>query len=350
MQIIATTIYGKIICELYDKKVERQEKNMIISHASKSVRYTGRWKVGNEAAVTTAPGAMFEMAFKGCNCVLMFDVNMNAEPFPHVYIQLDNGARIEVSIDHYIRVEASENGNHILKVIYKSAMEMQPRWYEPLVGKVSFIGAEADGEGDLPAENKKIMEFIGDSITEGIWVDEGRAPHKYYQKNMVFENDATATYACKTAETLGMRPYIMGYGAVGITKAGKGGVPKVYEAYPFCFNNTPINSSGADVVVINHGANDQLASAQEYVCGYREFLDLVRSRNPAAKIVVLSPFCGAFHTELGRMVQQYNVENTENVIYIDTFGWIPEEPLHPAREGHKVVADKLIKKLKEVLE
>ena len=325
---------------------------MKMSHLSPAIRYTGRWVCGNDAAVTTAPGASFDIAFQGSYCVLLFDVNMNEEPFPHIYIQLDNGIKVETRIEHFIRVEASEGGNHVLKVIFKSAMEDQQRWYEPLVGKVTFIGAEVDGEGVLPEDNSKIIEFVGDSITEGIWVDENRLPYgnRNDHRNMVFQNDSTATYAYLTAEMLGMRPWIMGYGKVGITKAGGGGVPKASEAYPYYFDQKPVMSTGADVIVINHGANDSRASAEAYTKGYEEFLDIVRDSNPLAKIVVLNAFGGEHSAELKKMVEEYNQSKKEDIRYIDSSGWIPKVPQHPTREGHKIVANRLTPILKEMME
>ena len=322
---------------------------MVISHLSQSIRYTGRWAKGEEAAVSTSPGAAFEVAFRGQECVLLFDVDMNAEPFPHIYIQVDNGARIETRIEYYIRVDALTGGNHILKVIYKSNMENQPNWHEPLVGKISFIGYESDGEGVLPEDNRKIIEFIGDSITEGVWVDEKRQPYKFFQKNMVFQNDATATYAYLTAEALGMKPYIMGYGSQGLTKGGRGGVPKAGKAYPYYFDEYPAEPSGAEVIVINHGANDQRATGEEYIDGYKAFLDLVRSVNPTAKIVVLPSFYRVFNAELKAMVEDYNSIRGDDILYIDSCGWIPRQPSHPARDGHKIAAERLTQKLKELL-
>lgn len=322
---------------------------MVISHLSESIKYTGRWAKREDAAITTAPGAMFELAFQGKACVLQFNVDMNAAPYPRIYLQLDNGARAEVGVDHYIRVEAPEAGNHVLKMIYKSAMEMQPRWYEPLIGRISFIGYEADGEGVLPEDNRPIIEFIGDSITEGIWVDAGRKPYKFWQENLVFENDSTATYAYLTAEALGMKPYIMAYGALGLTKGGNGGVPIAAKAYPYCFDQTPAEPSGADVVVINYGANDQFVTADVYIEKYEEFLGLVRDIHPSAKIVVLSAFGGFHHTELGKFVAEYNQKKDEKIFFIDSTGWIPKEPIHPLRSGHAVVAEKLTKILREVL-
>ena len=324
---------------------------MVISHLSNSVRYTGRWAKKENAAVTTAPGAILEIAFIGKECVLIFDTSMNYEPFPHIYIQLDNGTKTETRIEHYIRVEAQSSGNHILKIYFKCAMEDQQRWYEPLTAKITFTGAEADGEGTLPEDNRKIIEFIGDSITEGTWVDEHRMPYgdRRNHRNMAFQNDSTATYAYLTAEALGMKPHIMGYGSVGITKGGGGGVPKVIEAYPFYFHNTPVEPSGAEIIVINHGANDYMATAEEYTEGYTKFLEIVRKINPNAKILSVSAFMERYNDELEKAVKEYNANKNDNVFFINSKGWIPPEPIHPTREGHKKVSVKLTEKIKEFL-
>ena len=325
---------------------------MVISHVSRAVRYTGRWAAKEDMAVTTAPGSMLELAFEGKECVLMFSVKVNAEPFPHVYLSLDDGGRIEAPIQRFMRVEAPDGGNHVVRLIFKSAVEDQQRWYEPLTGKISFLGAEADGEGILPEDDREIIEFIGDSVTEGIWVDEERmlrGTTRIDKRNMVFQNDSTATYAYLTAQALGMKPYIMGYGAVGITKGGGGGVPKVAEAYPYCFSGWKRTPSGAKMIVINHGANDLRASAKDYIEGYVAFLDQVREINPTAKIVVLSAFYGVCNRELDEMVKEYNRSRKDHIYYVDSFEWIPKSPMHPARAGHRIVAEKLIPELKKIL-
>ena len=325
---------------------------MRISHLSDAVRYTGRWAKNTAAAVTTACGASLELAFTGKDCVLFFDVKSNAAPFPHVYLQLDGGAKVDVAIDHYVRVEASDEGNHVLKVILKCSVENYQRWYEPLTSKISFIGAEAEGEGVLLEDNREIIEFIGDSITEGTWVDEQRMTdgNRENYKNMVFQNDSTATYAYLTAEALGMRPWIMGYGSVGLTKSGGGGVPRVHDAYPYAFHNTSREIPQAKIIVMNHGANDFAASEQEYIDAYQEFIKLVRKINPNAQIVALSAFLGRYPDAVGKMVERYNAETGDSVLFINTSGWIPREPVHPAREGHKVVAEKLVGILRERLD
>ncbi len=321
---------------------------MILKPTDPAIRFTGRWNITEDCAITTAPGGMIEIAFTGQAAVLLFDTTFNQQPYPHVWISVDNGPRIEAPIDRYLRINTLTDGSHYVQVIYKSAVEMQHRWYDPLVGKLSFCGAEASGAGALPADNRKTIEFIGDSITEGVLVDAFYQPEKVEQWNRPNQDDAAATYAYLTAEKLHLRPVIMGYGAVGITKGGCGSVPKAAEAYPYCYAGVPIESENADYIVINHGANDQWADEDVYLAGYRELLDLVRGRNPRAVIIALGAFCGAFAEGLREMVRAYNQEKQDSVFFIDTRGWIPLEPLHPLREGHRVLAENLSAALVEM--
>ena len=331
---------------------------MIISHLSPAVRYTGRWVKREDAAITTAPGAYFEIAFNGTWCDLRFDMSLYSEPFPHLYIQVDGGAKIDARIAHYMRIEAPDDGNHIVTVYFKNTMEDLQRWYEPLVARVAFIGAEADGEGVLPPDNRKIIQFLGDSITEGTWVDIERTAYGATDgdddpgnhRNMEYENDATATYAYLTAKALNMRPYIMGYGCLGLVRPANGGVPPAGKSYPYYFNGYPIEKDIPDILVINYGANDARYIMEEYIKAYSEFLPLAREINPTAKIVVMSAFMGVHPEEVGKMVEKYNSDYNDDVLFVDSTGWIPRNPVHPPREGHRVISEHLSAILKEKLE
>ena len=323
---------------------------MFINVNDRCMRFTGRWQINAESAVTTAPGSMVEIAFSGTYAVLYFDLYLSTHPYLHLWISVDGGAKIEVPLDHVIRIEAPDDGNHIIKLVYKSTMEMQHRWYWPLVGRIDFRGAEAEGTADLPKDNRKIIEFVGDSITEGVLVDPQYTFEKIGQLNRPNQDDSTATYAYLTAENLGMKPHIMGYGGTGVSKGGCGAVPKASIAYPYNFDGSPINKEKPDVIVINHGANDRETNADMYIEGYAELLTVIRKLNPDAVIVALSAFCGAYPKELKYVVKKFNEENNDNIYFIDSAGWIPEEPLHPEREGHKVVAQHLTEELRKILE
>lgn len=322
---------------------------MFIGFDNPAVRLAGRFAKLGSAAVTTAAGSTIEIAFNGKSIVLQFDITGNEHPFPHLWIQVDNGVKTESAIDRYLRVETVDDGKHIIKIIYKGAKEIQSRWQHPLVGKISFLGADVDDVADLPADDRKTIEFVGDSITEGVLID---GFHQFYeedQDNRPLQDDVTATYDYLTAEALGLRSLHMGYGAVGVTHGGCGGVPKAADAYPFCFYGAPVTYNHPDYILINHGTNDCNASAEQYLMEYRNLLDLIIATHPQSKIIVLSAFCGAFPSELAEFVKIYNAEKQTDILFIDGAGWVPLEPLHPLRDGHRIIADKLICALKENL-
>lgn len=322
---------------------------MFIPYTNSAVRLTGRWNTAKTQAITTAPGAMIEIAFSGKYIVLEFDTNDCANPLLHLWVILDNKNKIETVVDKYIRIEAGNEGDHLLTVIFKGAVETFGRWQTPLSGGLFFVGAEAQNSAILPEDTRPIIQFIGDSITEGVLIDADLTPLDVPVHNRVYQDDSTATYAYLTAVKLGMKPVIMGYGAVGVTKGGNGGVPKALEAYPFNFEGSPILPIDAKITVINHGANDFNAPEEEYVKCYAELLDVVRKLNPNTKIVALSAFCGAHNKALENLIENYNKEKNEAVLFIDSSDWLPPtEPLHPSRDGHKAVSEKLYEILKNL--
>lgn len=111
----------------------------------------------------------------------------------------------------------------------------------------------------------------------------------------------------------------------------------------------PVTGPEPDYVLINHGANDRRQTAETYITGYRLLLDRVYARCPHAKVIVLSAFCGVYPEELKTLAETYNRENGRDILFIDSAGWIPPEPLHPRRDGHRIVADHLTAILREKL-
>lgn len=321
---------------------------MFLSFDHPSVRLTGRWDTTDpRCAEATATGSYIEFAFTGTMALIHFDIENNYVPLLHLWIEVDGGARVESSIDRYIRVVAPTDGNHVCRVIFKGTSESPRRWCAPLQAKVSFLGVTVPAPAPLAEDTRKIMEFVGDSITEGVLIDadyygDGKPAFEKMQYCRIYEDDVCATYAWLTAEALDFRPIFMGYGAVGVTREGNGGVPPAAQSYPYNFENSPLTRLVPDVIVINHGANDRPKSAEEYVARYEELLDVIRLHNPKARIVSLSAFCGAHHEALGALIAEYNKKNHADILFVDSTGWIPEEPLHPMRDGHRTVAEHLV--------
>ena len=323
---------------------------MFIDYSHESVFLNGRFSVVGKAAVATATGSSVYIAFKGEEIVLHFDVSDMQNARPHIYLSLDGGAFFESAIDNYLRVQTGDSGKHVLWVIYKGGMEIAHRWYQPLQGKLAFKGADVEEPAELPKDDRKTIEFVGDSITEGVLIDAMYAPNKNYdQQNRAFQDDVTATYAWLTAKALGLRSLHMGYGAVGITKSGCGSVPKASLSYPYCFDGHPVTYPDPDYILINHGANDAGAGAERYIAGYRELLDVIRKHRPTSRIISTCCFRGHYKAELEQLINDYNAENGTDIIFIDAGCWVPYDPIHPLRDGHKIIADHLAPILKEKL-
>ncbi|MCQ2471342.1 MAG: GDSL-type esterase/lipase family protein [Clostridia bacterium] len=321
---------------------------MFYDYKNSAIDFVGRWAEYDNAKCTTTPGAFLRFAFKGNSAVLVFNTLWNVRPYGHVWIQLDGGAKIEATIEDFIRVEAETDGIHNVTVIYKSNVEMHHRWHTPLVGKLSFKGFEADEIAEVEPDNRKTIEFVGDSITEGVLIDDFREPDRNHgQYNRPFQDDSTATYAFITAKNLNLRPLVMGYGAVGVTHGGCGGTVKAADGYPYCFEGKEVEYGAPDYILINHGANDRGAGAEKYLAEYAHLLDVIREKNPTSQLISLSAFCGAYHEELDHFIKEYNEKNGCDILYIDSNGWVPVEPLHPRRDGHKKIAENLTAILKE---
>lgn len=311
------------------------------------IRYTGRWNVTDSEAVSTANGNYAEFAFSGDTAVIEFGIEDCVIPFPHVFIAVDGGARIEVTLEKYIRISAEE-GSHTVQIILKGSVETQQRWTAPLQAKTAVRSLEADAFLPLPEDNRKTIEFLGDSITEGISIDNNGKYTRYGSHlDMVFWDDSTAGYAWLTAKELNLRPIIMGYGCLGTTRSGAGDIPPVEQSYPYYSDGYPMESSSADFIVINHGTNDRGADKETFKKAYYDLLILVRTRNPSSQIIALTPFCGALTTEIHEVVTAFNITENDTVFYINSAGWIPPEPLHPTRDGNKTVSRKLAAILRE---
>ena len=252
---------------------------------------------------------------------------------------------ITVPIDRYIRI-TSHVGDHTVKIILKGSAEFHNRWYEPIEAKVGILEIEAERFMELNPDNRPVIEFIGDSITEGISIDTGYFNY-HSEQDMVYWSDATAGYAWLTAKELDMRPVTMGYGCLGITKGGGGGVPKVSDSYLWYSADTPKESENADYIVINHGTNDVNSDKEYFKKSYIDFLKLVRDNNKNSQIIALTPFSGCMAKEIGEAVDYYNKIFSDDVFYINSTGWILPETLHPTREGHRTVSKKLSEIIKK---
>lgn len=322
---------------------------MYITNPHPSIRATGRWASEGTRITATACGSYFEIACEGEMIVLHFDMTDHIEPRPQLWVSVDGGPRIMSEVTPFLRVQFADGGRHEIKVIIKSTKEMANRWSAPLQSKVCFKGYDADAPAVPTPDGRKVIEFVGDSITEGVLVDDG---YEYYPdeiENRPYVDDSCGTYAWQTAERLDLRPIICGYGAVGTFRTGCGSVPRVGLSYPYCFEGKPIEYGHPDYIVINHTTNDQSWSAEEVEESYFELLNVISSVHPDAKMFAMTPFLGCFDSSIRNAVERFAALGKNEIHHVSTAGWIPREPTHPNRAGHRLAAERLTEALKEYI-
>lgn len=316
------------------------------------IRYTGRFAPYCGTMSTTQCGSYFEFRFSGGACVLAFDTSRTCAAYPHLYIEVDGAPRVEAAVEEFIRVgdgEGDPEAIHSVRVIFKSADEFRHRWYHPLDSVVSLKGVYCGALFEPLPDDRPTVEFVGDSITEGVLIDaDFNVGWRTSGSNRVYEDDVTATYAWLTAERLGLRPLFHAHGGDGVTHGGSSDSPDTVTSYPYCFDGAEVTYSDPDIIVINIGTNDR--GRPDFAERYVLLLDEIRRLRPTSRLVVLTPFLGSQTGILKELVERYERENGCSILFVDSYGWVPAEPLHPLRDGHRAIADGLTAAIKPLIE
>ncbi|WP_309716661.1 GDSL-type esterase/lipase family protein [Armatimonas sp.] len=324
---------------------------------SRELCFFGRWDVrGKERAVTVNSGSYVKARFSGTSLKASFDLSLNRPhcectkegSYPTIAWRIDDGAWQEGELAASVTLaEGLVKGSHTVMLMVRGLDEHQSRWMPPLIASVTFTGFEAQKLERALLQWRKpklTMEFLGDSITEGVIVNEGRAgvlpgiPFTW-----PWLADARQSYAAQTALTLGAEWRQVGFGATGLKLVGSGGAPGALAAFDFFYAGCPRDKWQPDVVVINQGTNEP--PSPEYHGLYGQYLAQIRRAYPKAKLVALRPFGGAHGEDIKAAVGACNAAGDSRVYYIDSTGWY-SGPLHPNIEGSAALAEKLVQALK----
>ncbi len=230
-----------------------------------------------------------------------------------------------------------------------------------------------NGISPTPEKDLKI-EFIGDSITCGYGVDDENKDHHFSTKT----EDATKTYAYKTAEALDADYSFVSYSGHGIVsgyssngeKVAEQIVPPVYEQFTKTYGSsaglfdetTPWDFSSfvPDYIVINLGTNDisyvtDKERREEFIAGYCDFIKQVRSCNPDSHIVCALGTMGAsLNSSVKKAVERYTEETGDtNVTYLAFAQQSDKDGLaadwHPTEKTHEKAAERLIEHIEGLM-
>lgn len=212
-----------------------------------------------------------------------------------------------------------------------------------------------------PPSRRKLIEFVGDSITSG-----------------TFQN-----YAWLAAEQLGADHVQIAIPGIGLLDGRPNYVsPTTGMAWQYFKATADLSRRDVsdwdfrrdqpDLIVINLGTNDdgKGVTDEEFSVGLVTFIRKIRLQRPGIPIVVLEPF-GGFHKTgpargdwfrflepgIAAAVQQLNQDGDANVHVGRTKGWLTTETagrlisdnVHPNASGHQMLAGKVAESLKPYL-
>ncbi len=298
--------------------------------------FVGRWFDkeinGTTHKVTLTDGAHLYFLIDGAR---YFNVNFTiitkkAEPF--FSYSIDGGTPIRQQISNP-KVSLPDRNFHTIRIIADGMTESEDKWEQEIGFALKSITADAGGKivGIKPLA--PVIYFYGDSITEGI-----RALNINANSN---GNSVTNAYSWHSAENLGATPYLIGYGASGITKTGSFNTMDM--AIDYLSKDRPIAGELLpDLIVINHGTNDKGQDANEFGLALTNTLNKLRNKYPSAPIVYLIPFNQSHASTISSVTQTIS-----NSFVIQTKDWeiTFTDNVHPNAQGAKVAGEKLSSEL-----
>lgn len=251
-----------------------------------------------------------------------------------------------------VLAENLERGLHNFRIERQSEAER---------GVIYINGVKLSGElAERPADSKYFIEFIGDSITTGYGNlypndSDGEKGANAAANEYV---DGTRSYAVLAAKEVGADYSVVAQQGIGIVKGWYEHtmLQKYTETCYQCDRHEEWNfPRKADVVVINLGTNDAgfygsgQVTLEKVKKGIRDFLDLVKSKNPDAKILWAYGMMDRF---LGSYIEEAIAEKGgESAGYY--FLWLAQDGSggngHPNLKSHINNGKTLAAKLREIL-
>lgn len=318
---------------------------------SESIHYYGRWNRLADRAIAVNTGSHVVAQFTGTAISAKFDISLNKTPNPTLAWRIDQGTWQEGEIAATLPLGSGLTaGTHDVTLMVRGLDETQSRWTPPLVSSITFLGFDVTG-GEVQSTTRPVrpkIEFLGDSITEGINVFSG-----HNGKNTgPWNADGRRAYASQTAQSLSAEWRQVGFGRQGLLIGGNGGVPVANDAFNWIYKGVARDDWQPDLVVINQGTNDGGAAASSFQPAYATFLTTIRAAYPAAKIVALRPFNGAHAAEIRALIDARKSAGDSRVYFVDTTGWLGTgdftDGVHPNEQGSQKAAMALVTAIKSV--
>jgi len=337
---------GQFSGYLDDIKIINNNNEVSIGPGSPDIKYFGRWDNSSSTAYKSYNGgSYFKVNFTGTTAKLKLAGTSS------IYVKIDNGDDVlykNVSGIVNLTPAALVNGEHSLRVTAYSYKDV-----------INFEGLILDKAAVTrqPSTSNNLIEFIGDSITEG------------YSNN----KEALAAYSWKAGEKLNSEHTQIAYPGICLTDninfilSHNIGMNTSYfklqttQEHPYS-PDWAFNRYNPNIIVINLGTNDSEAKVSDsmFESTYESFLANIRAKFPSAEIFVMRTFGNLTFKEgflssptLTAVNARINAGD-KKLHFIDTKGWLTDpsdfnDGVHPSESGHNKAAQKLADILKPYL-
>lgn len=352
------------LCSCASSKNQNAAQQDVLT-AKDLLPYGRTWITGDKLELISS-AVHFGFSFQGEGCDLYASLPAGMD---HNYLQYElDGVyqkRIKISKGHNapVHLTATGNGKHTVWIYKTTEATTGPIFIEKVTGK---------NVKSLPVANAPLIEFIGNSITCGAAADTSEMPcgkgeyHDYH--------NAYYAYGPRVARSLGANYILSSVSGIGIYRSWNSeepSMPQVYDKADLQAGSKRLwdfSKYTPQIVSIALGTNDLSTGdgrstrarfdSARFVNGYTGFVQFVKSKYPAAQIVLLnSPMIGG---ETNTLLQNClkTVKQRVDSLYpsakpVAVFSFKPMRPggctWHPSVQDHAILAGELFPFLKNLL-
>lgn len=272
------------------------------------------WWFDDGAATTICAGAYVStVAVNATEVIAHFDMSFALEPSPRIRIDVDNQSVFAGSVRSSVRVPLPATGRRRrVEIAVEATSEQLPRWRLGSPNTAVILRSiESDGILIPPESRSHHILVVGDSITEGVRILGKIA------SNELDRNSATLGWAYGLRREVDAEVGCVGFGNLGFTTSGSGGVPPVFDSWRMLGPSNPRSLTPApDVVVVNLGTNDP----EDAITATKahEFLEDVLLTCPCAIVLVCVPFTGKARSAL---LVAAAATGSRRLTLLETDGW-----------------------------
>lgn len=288
------------------------------------------WDVSDVKAASICGGSYFKFQSDSDKITLHFEPSSRS-PQPIVAVFRD-GVQVSRSVitpdfDISPPVEGARGYNHLYEIVTDATASDNDRWggQDTAIKLLAISISSGTSISKVDALPSTVLIY-GDSITEGV-----DTVHPSIESSSISNNSSVGCYPLQVGLRNNAEVGVVGFGSLGFTVGGRGGVPKFPDSYQYIMEGVPRDfAPEPDLCVWMMGTNDV---EEDTVPDGLITLNGLLSVTTNTKFLILRPFLNSRQEDnLIAMVQ--GCDDPSRVVFGDTDGFETSGRLHPYAYEH----------------